>query len=810
MKRYEKLGAFYLGKIVEPQKRTLTAETLLYDAKDLTTHAVCVGMTGSGKTGLCVTMLEEAGIDGIPVIAIDPKGDLGNMLLTFPELQPSDFSPWIDEAEALRKGSAPSEYARKVAGLWRNGLAEWDQEPSRIGKFRDSVDLAIYTPGSKAGIPLSVLRSFRAPEAALLSDDEALSERIGAAVSGLLSLLGIQADPLRSREHILLANILQGAWLEGRSLDIPSLIREIQSPPFRSIGILDLDSFFPPKDRIDLAMMLNNLLASPGFGIWMEGDPLDIQNLLYTGTGKPRISILSIAHLSDAQRMFFVTVLLNEIIAWMRSQPGTTSLRAILYMDEVFGYFPPTAMPPSKKPMLTLLKQARAFGLGCVLATQNPVDLDYKGLSNAGTWFLGRLQTERDLARVLDGLEGASTAGGAQFDRAGVERMIAGLKSRVFLMNNVHEDEPVLFHTRWALSYLRGPLTRTQIQELMAGRAKPDRPQPDSAAAVRTPREAVQDTTVQKRPVLSPNIKELFLQISGNLGRNDRILYRPSLLGRARLHYVSARSGIDIWREELLKAPLVEDTVDPWHEADLLVGDEVTLESKGDDRADFASLPHQSLSAKQFSGWSKDLRNHLYRTHAISIWKCPQLREASHAGETEGAFRARLAQVAREKRDLEVEKLRKRYAPKLVRLQERIRRAEQTVEQQESQYRDQKVQSAISIGATLLGALLGRKASTIGRATTAARRMGRTAREKGDVQRAMETAESLRQKLNDLEQEFESEVEDLRDSFDVEALDLKETRVRPRKSDIEVTELALLWSPWRVDQDGFAEPIHQS
>ncbi len=470
MQDFEKLGVFYLGREYDWQNRKPKPELLLYDSRDLTTHAVCVGMTGSGKTGLCLALLEEAAIDGIPAIIIDPKGDLGNLLLTFPDLKPDDLKPWLDPADAARKGVTLDQLAEKTAVSWREGLAEWGQDPSRIAKFRDSADIAIYTPGSDAGLPLTVLRSFAPPSKAILENADALRERISAAVSGLLALVGIEADPLRSREHILLSNLLDRAWRAGQNVDLAGLVRQIQSPPLEKIGAVDLESFYPAKERFELAMTLNNLLASPGFAGWMQGEPLDIQRLLWTEQGKPRLSILSIAHLSDPERMFFVTILLNEMISWMRAQSGTSSLRALLYMDEVFGYFPPTANPPSKMPMLTLLKQARAFGLGVVLATQNPVDLDYKGLSNAGTWFLGRLQTERDKGRVLDGLQGASETAGAKFDRPQMEKILASLGSRVFLMNNVHEDHPVVFQSRWALSFLRGPLSRDQIHELMQPR----------------------------------------------------------------------------------------------------------------------------------------------------------------------------------------------------------------------------------------------------------------------------------------------------------------------------------------------------
>ena len=399
---------------------------MLYDSKELTTHAVCVGMTGSGKTGLCLSLLEEAAIDGIPAIAIDPKGDLGNLLLSFPELRGEDFLPWVDPDEAARKGLSREQFAEQTAETWQEGLADWGQDGARIKRFRDAADLAIYTPGSNAGLPLTVLRSFAAPPPALIGQAEAYRERVASAVSGLLALLGIDADPITSREHILLANVLDHAWRAGRDLDMAGLIHAVQSPPFDKVGVIDLETFFPAKDRFALAMKLNNLLASPGLRR-LDGRRAARrrQPALYPRRASRGCRSCRSPTSSDAERMFFVTILLNEVLAWMRTQPGTSSLRAILYMDEIFGYFPPTANPPSKMPMLTLLKQARAFGLGVVLATQNPVDLDYKGLSNAGTWFLGRLQTERDKERVLDGLEGASNAAGQSFDRPEMDQLLS-------------------------------------------------------------------------------------------------------------------------------------------------------------------------------------------------------------------------------------------------------------------------------------------------------------------------------------------------------------------------------------------------
>src|SRR5215216_1400379 len=457
MEDFEKLGVFYLGRPYDLTHKKPKDGLLLYDSKDLVTHAVCVGMTGSGKTGLCITLLEEAAIDGIPAIIIDPKGDLCNLLLTFPDLSPQDFKPWVEEGVD----------AAQQATLWKEGLAKWGQDGERIKRLRDAADFRIYTPGSNAGLPVSILKSFAAPPETIRQDNESLAERINTTVTSLLGLIGIDADPIRSREHILLSNILNQEWSAGRDLDIAALIQKVQVPPITKVGVMDLDSFFPADDRFQLAMALNHLLASPSFASWMEGEPLDIQKILYTEKGKPRLAIFSIAHLADAERMFFVSLLLNQVLGWVRSQSGTTSLRAILYMDEIFGYFPPVANPPSKLPLLTLLKQGRAFGLGVMLTTQNPVDLDYKGLANTGTWFIGRLQTERDKARVLDGLEGIASGTGQKFDKQEMEQLLAGLGNRIFLMNNVHDDAPELFETRWAMSYLRGPLTRAQIKLLM-------------------------------------------------------------------------------------------------------------------------------------------------------------------------------------------------------------------------------------------------------------------------------------------------------------------------------------------------------
>lgn len=806
MSDFEKLGAFYLGKLFDLDRGTVRPELLLYNSRDLTTHAVCVGMTGSGKTGLCLSLLEEAAIDGIPALAIDPKGDLGNLALTFPNLQAGDFLPWIDEGEAARRGITLAEGAANVAALWQRGLAEWGQDGARVARFRDAVDLTIYTPGSSAGVPLTILRSFAPPAAAVAQDADAFRERVGSAVAGLLALLNINTDPINSREYILLSHLFDRAWRAGEAFDMATLIRQIQSPPFDKVGILDLETFFPTAARFSLAMQLNNLLGSPSFAGWLQGEPLDVQRLLYTTDGKPRLSIISIAHLNDTERMFFVTILLNEVVAWMRSQPGTSSLRALLYMDEVFGYFPPSANPPSKLPMLTLLKQARAFGLGIVLATQNPVDLDYKGLSNAGTWFLGRLQTERDKARVLDGLEGASAASGAAFDRKRLEATLSGLRNRVFLMNNVHEDAPVVFQTRWALSYLRGPLSRQQIEQLMASK----KVQPAAAVPEKCP---LRGAPEGGRPVLPPGIDELFVRPTRSPAEQEHLIYRPAIWGVARLHFVKASLEIDHWKNVQLLAPVGPSVPEAlWEGAQSVDRAALDFEKQPRESVPFATLPAPLTQPRQYGTWRNALKDYLYRDHVVTLYVCPALKLQSAWGETKGEFRVRVKQAALERRDLELEKLQKSYAPKLQSLQERIRKCEQRLAQEKAQAQHQVWDTVVSVGATVLGAMFGRKLSSVGnvsRASTSMRSASRASREREDVTRAEDNLRALQDQLIDLEESFTRESDTLRDKLSGESLEIQDSPLRPRKTDLAVEQLALVWTPWLVDQDGLAEPAFE-
>lgn len=808
MADFEKLGVFYLGRIYDLEARRRTDRPLLYDSQDLVTHAVCIGMTGSGKTGLCLSLIEEALLDGIPVLMIDPKGDLPNLLLTFPDLRPEDFAPWVDAEAARRQGLAVDEYAARQAALWRKGLAEWGQDGERIQRLRAAADFAVYTPGSTAGLPVSIVQSFAAPPPAVLADGDLFRDRLTTTATGLLALLGIESDPLRSREHILLARILEAAWKEGRNLDLAALIATIQTPPLTRVGALDLETFFPAKDRFELATALNNLLASPGFDTWLTGAPLDVDALLHTPEGKPRATIFSIAHLAERERMFFVSLLLNEILGWVRSQSGTPSLRAIVYMDEVFGYLPPVANPPTKQPLLTLLKQARAFGVGVVLATQNPVDLDYKGLANTGTWFIGRLQTERDKARVLEGLEGAAASAAGRFDRGRMDAVLAGLGSRIFLLNNVHEDGPEIFETRWAMSYLRGPLTREQIRGLVGSRA----PAPESSPAREPTAPAPGGSPgTAPRPVLPPGIPQHFLPIRSRASTGTTLHYRPMLLGAARVHLADAKAGVDTTEDVVAMVPIDPEPVPlNWEAASAATVAVEDLESEPVGGAAFSPLPPAAIRPKSYQTWARDLAGWLYRSRRLELFRHPGSRQLSRPGESERDFRIRLGEAGREQRDRLKAELRKRYGARIAALDERERRARQAVEREQEQASQAGLQAAISVGATILGAVLGRKAvgaGSVGRATTAARGAGRVLKERQDVERARETLEAVAGQRAALETELADELSTLESSGDPRATPLDVVAIKPRKSDIEVRLVTLAWAPYGTTTDGAETPV---
>ncbi len=793
---YEKLGQFYLGREYDADAQKVTDELVMYDSKDLVTHGVVLGMTGSGKTGLCLALLEEAAMDDIPAIIIDPKGDISNLLLMFPDLDAQSFRPWINEGDAAKKGITPDAHAEKTAAMWKAGLADWGQSPERISKLRDKVDINIFTPGSKAGIPVSILSSLEVPPFEVMDDGELLGERIESTVSSLLSLVGVDADPIQSPEAVLLSAIFQHSWAAEQDITLETLIRHIQKPAFDKVGIIDLETFLPEKSRQTLALKFNNLLASPGFATWLEGPPLDIAKMLHTPAGKPRISIFSIAHLGDSERMFFVSLLLNQMLGWMRTQNGTTSLRALLYMDEIYGFLPPTANPPSKRPMMTMLKQGRAFGLGCLLATQNPVDLDYKALSNIGTWFLGRLQTERDKMRVIDGLEGAVSSQNVKFDRGAMERLISGLGNRVFLMNNVHEDGPVLFHVRWVMSYLTGPLTRRQIKGLMDPKRGEfgDSEEPATAAANPMAMPGVSaSSTSSPRPAVGAGVTEIFVAPAGG---GDDVIYQPHLLRVGTVHFSSSKAGVDGSRTVTLVNPINDKGID-WETTVPVPGKIDGNSTQPVAGAGFSELPGFAMNAANYKQVEKDFSEWLYRNERADVFTCPALKEWSKLGESEGDFRARLTHEAREARDAAIDKLRDATGKKINTLEGRLRTAEGQLAKQKAESSAANMQAGVSVLGGILGGLFGRKiglgsltrgSSAISKATTAYK-------QRQDVANADAKIEGITGEMEALNAELNAEIAKITEAYDPAALTLETESIKPTKSNVNVDRVALLWLP---------------
>lgn len=829
---FEVPGAFYLGKEYDVSEGSRLDQLLMYDARDLTTHAVCIGMTGSGKTGLCIDLLEEAAIDEIPALIIDPKGDMTNLLLSFPELRAQDFRPWVNADDARRNGLTVDAFAAEQAELWRNGLAEWGQDGDRIRLMREAADFVIYTPGSDAGVPVSILQSFAAPPLNWDTDTELLRERIQGAVSALLALVGLDADPVQSREHILLSSLFEHFWRQGEDLDLPKLILAIQKPPVRKLGVFDVDTFFPEGDRFKLAMRINNIIAAPAFRSWLQGQAMDISGFLSTPRGKPRHSVFYIAHLSEPERMFFVTMLLNQIITWMRTQPGTTSLRALLYMDEIFGFFPPVANPPSKRPMLTLLKQARAFGVGVVLTTQNPVDLDYKGLTNAGTWFIGRLQTERDKRRLLDGLESVSSQAGEALDRSQLSATISALGKRVFLLHNVHEREPVTFQTRWAMSYLRGPMTRLQVRELMEDQ-QPDRPaespldrtvighagdtQPGPTVEAAGDLETVTPSgreTSDTPPSLSSRVQQVYLPVrrgastaavdmEASIGQaieiqSSHLIYRPAVLGIGRLHFVDRTRDVNEQEEFtlLVKAPEKLGIVS-WEQArsaDVGMGD---LRDSPDDTAHFEQLPESLNESPEFTALKNNLNDYLYHNSALVLQYSPLLDAYEKPDETDQAFRMRLRQLAREKRDERVDEITERYDKDLKKIRDRLRRVQADLARREADVRARKQATLVSVGESVVGMFLGRRSMRM--ASTALSKQRQAAKAKLQLEDAQDEVRELEKDMADLEEELRERVAAIKQEWEDAVDNLESYEVRPRRKDVRISFFGLAWFPhWRI------------
>jgi hypothetical protein len=791
-------GSFHLGFALDPKTGEPGGDRVVVGSSDLTTHGVVVGMTGSGKTGLAVCLVEEALLAGIPALVLDPKGDMGNLALVVPDLQPASFRPWVSEAEASAAGVSVDEYAARQATVWREGLERSGIGPERLQALRDAADVTVYTPGSTAGVPLNVIGSLKAPPLSWDTDAEALRDEIEGTVTSLLALVGIAADPLASREHVLLSNLVEHAWRAGRDLDLGTLIGEIRSPPLRKLGVFEIDQFFPPADRTKLAFTLNALVASPTFAAWGEGEPLDPQALLFTPEGKPRCAVVYLAHLSDAERQFVVTLVFSKLVTWMRGQEGTPDLRALAYMDEVFGYVPPTASPPPKKPILTIFKQGRAFGLGLVLSTQNPVDLDYKAMSNAGTWLVGRLQTENDKARVLEGLRSAS--GGT--DVAELDRAIGGLGKRQFLLVSAKSSEPRVLGTRWAMSYLAGPLTKEQVERL----EQPARPAPAAApaeaqaAAAPAPELAGDETAVA--PPVAPGVTVSYLDPAapwaaeaGAVPGATRL--RAFLAARVSLRYDDSAAGVDEQEElEAVYGPL---------DGGLELGTERQVDY--DDR-DFGSaapagasyvLPKAPVGESSFfSRSAQEIRRHLADRRALELQRNRKLKLVSRPGETPEAFAARCDAAAQARADAEAAKIRDRLETKRDRLESALAQAQRRVEELDTDTKTRQTTELLAGAGAVLGALFGGRRST--RSITsavggAASRRGVTARTAQRRETAKDKVDAATDDLATLEQELLDELAEIDERWQAVADEVDTLSIRLEATDVRVLETRLVWVP---------------
>lgn len=778
---YEKLKLFYIGK----EKIDDNFVPLVYKNKDLLTHAAIIGMTGSGKTGLGISLLEEAAIDNIPSIIIDPKGDMTNLLLTFPSLQGSDFEPWIEEQDASNNGLSVKEFAQNTANLWKNGLERDFQNASRIEKLKNCADFTIYTPGSDAGVQISILSSFKAPNKEIIEDNDLLISLVNSTVSSILSLIEEKSDTT-SKESILISSIFMNYFKENKDLTLEELITLIVTPPFSKIGVFDLETFFAQSERLKLALKLNNIIANPSFKTWIEGETLDISNLLYDETGKAKVSIFSIAHLNDSQRMFFVTLLLNQMVAWMRRQEGTTSLKALLYMDEIFGYFPPNSNPPSKQPMLTLLKQARSFGIGIILSTQNPVDIDYKGLANIGTWFIGRLQTKQDKEKVIDGL---SSANEGNLNKDEVMNLISNLEKRNFILKNINEDGIKIFETRWALSYLKGPISKDGIKKLMSEKKK----QNISTQKIENENQTTQ-INIEKgipKPIITSNLTEKYLYSS----QNSAYYLQPYLICSCDVHYIDAPKNIDFEEKISYKIYLDENMKNIDFEEKEELGNN-SFEEKEKPNSFYYELPSFVQKEKDLKVIEKDFMDYIYRNSKLTLYKNEFLKITSKQTESLNDFKIRLQDRLNEKIDLEVEKLKVKFVKENDSIETKLSKLYEKLQKEEIQATSTTTDTIISIGTSLLGAFFGNSVinkTNIGKVATSAKGASKILKERNDVKQVENEILELQQQKEALKTLLENEIEKINLANQSSNFPIEEIFIKPKRSDIYNTKLALLW-----------------
>jgi DNA helicase HerA-like ATPase len=782
---YEKLKLFYIGK--EEISKDVYAP-LVYKNKDLLTHAAIIGMTGSGKTGLGISLLEEAAIDNIPSIIIDPKGDMGNLLLTFPNLQGSDFEPWIEEQDAINNGVTLKEHALNTANLWKKGIEDDFQSTQRIEKLKNAADFTIYTPGSNAGVQISILSSFKAPSREVLEDNDLLVSLINSTVSSILSLIEEKNDSI-SKESILISSIFMNYYSAGKDLNLEQLISLIVTPPFEKVGIFDLETFFAQDDRLKLALKLNTIIANPSFKSWIEGETLDISNLLYDENGKAKVSIFSIAHLNDSQRMFFVSLLLNQMVSWMRRQEGTSSLKALLYMDEIFGYFPPSSNPPSKQPMLTLLKQARSFGVGIILSTQNPVDIDYKGLSNIGTWFIGRLQTKQDKDKVIDGL---SSAVEGKINKSEIENLLSNLEKRTFIMKNINEDGIKVLKTRWALSYLKGPISKDDIKKLMINKTNQSNSKPiENNLEKEITKTHIPKAEQSSKPIITSNISQKYLYIS----QNNSYYLQPYLTFSCNIHFINSSKAIDLETTQAFKIYLDEKmkAID-FEEKETL--ENSSFEEKERANSSYYTLPIFVQNEKEIKSIEKDFSDYIYRNTKLTLYKNDALKIVSKQDETLSDFKIRLQDRLNEKIDEEVEKLQIKFQKSNDSIEDKLSNLYENLEREEQQATSTTTDTLISIGTSLLGAFFGKSTlnkTNLGKVASSAKGASRILKERNDIKYVEADILQLQEEQKALQHNLENEIEKINSSNLSSNYEIEEIFIKPKRSDIYNIKLELLW-----------------
>ncbi len=795
----DKTGFFYIGREFSMEKGKTLDYPIQYDSRDLTTHAVCIGMTGSGKTGLCIDLLEEATLNGIPSIIIDPKGDMTNLLLAFPELLPDDFLPWVSEEDARREGIDERAYAERIASLWKTGLAKWGIDTKRISRYKEAAEFRIFTPGSKAGYRVSILSSLLSPKLSWENEEETLREKVRGTVSALLGLVNYNADPIRSKEHILLSNIFEYFWRKDEDLSLEKLIGAISNPPFEKLGVLDIETFIPKDERQELLLALNSIIASPSFEDWTKGEPLDIARFLKNEEGLPRVSIFYTAHLSDNEKIFFTSLLLEEMLTWVRSQPGTNDLKAILYIDEVFGYMPPyPANPPTKKPLLLLFKQARAFGVGVMLTTQNPVDIDYKALTNAGTWFIGKLQTEQDKARLLEGLETVNDESGEQFDRKFLDHLISSLKKRVFIHHNVHNDKPEIFMTRWAMSYLRGPLTKEQIKKLVRAEA-------DVPTQKIVPEKRMADV-VNVMPSIADGYSRYFMParfardfivekhgISPDVLTHGEMVYTPFLYGRCHILIDKARPPVSFSNDvAYLCAADASQEFFVWKNAELSMEDVSSSPAAGS-RFGY-QLINRTLEKKQgFKAARTKLIAEVMRTSGFVMYYCPDLRLHSGAGEELTTFEDRCTEELEKKKDETIDKVKDRFEKRIDRTQNKIERKKMDKDRHERDASARKREEVLSGTETVLSWIVGRRSMRGLSTASRKRRMSRVSEER--AKKSIQMIKDYEEELLQLKSELEEEIDEIEDRFDDALEEIRPIEVKAKKQNITIDTFGLLWIP---------------